>query len=58
MKRGSLILLRHFECPVCGQKLSACKYEPTGKGHVKTMWCPTCKKDRDFVQYDMDRARL
>ena len=52
-------MLRRFECPICGLKLSACKKDGvTGKGHIKTMWCTVCKSERDFVQIDMDRARV
>jgi len=59
MKRGQPIMLRRFECPICGLKLSACKKDGvTGKGHVKTMWCTVCRSERDFVQIDMDRARV
>lgn len=59
MKRGTPILIRRFMCPACGLKLSACKwYEPTPSGHIKTMWCPGCKAQRDFVQYDTDKARV
>lgn len=59
MKHGAPILIRRFICPVCGLKMSACKQRnATGKGHVKTMYCPTCKDKRDFVQYDTDIARV
>lgn len=59
MKRGAEIVLRRFQCPVCGLKLAACKKNgKTGRGHVKTMYCPTCREDRDFEQYDTDRARV
>lgn len=58
MKRGTPILLRHFKCSVCGQKMSASKEKAiTAIGHIKTMYCPNCKEERDFIQYDADKVR-
>ena len=45
------IQVRRFRCPVCGYERVATKRRgKTGTGHVKTMWCLSCKADRDFVQ--------
>lgn len=46
--------LRVFECPECHNKLYASKSanKMTSNGHIKTMWCPICKKENDFVQID------
>ena len=51
--------LRHFVCTVCGDKQTASKYKGhTNNGHIKTMWCPVCNTEQDFVQYDSDRVRF
>lgn len=58
MKSTSIIMIRRFSCPVCGQKMTACKcHNATSNGHVKTMYCPGCKKDQNFIQYDIERVR-
>ena len=44
------VYLREFKCPDCGTFMRAAKHRLTEKGHIKTMWCPMCKEERDFVQ--------
>lgn len=57
-RKRRFVTLRRFRCPVCGQEMVASKlHSPTFKGHIKTMYCPMCKEDRDFVQTEMDRTR-
>ena len=47
--------VRVFQCPECNNKM----YAPKGRshcsprGHIKTMFCPYCKCDRDFIQIDI-----
>lgn len=51
------ILIRRFRCPECGQIMSACKARgTTHEGHIKTFYCPVCRQDRDFVQFDQDKT--
>lgn len=51
MKRQP-VFERWFKCPKCSALLSAYKSaaKKTAAGHIKTMWCPWCKKERDFIQ--------
>lgn len=50
--------IRYFQCPVCHAVLTATKHKGiTGTGHIKTMYCYVCKRDRDFVQVDSDITR-
>lgn len=50
--------IRFFRCPGCGNTLTASKWEyGTHRGHVKTMWCPFCKADKDMKQTDKDVIR-
>lgn len=30
---------------------------PTHTGHIKTMYCPMCREDRDFIQTDKDKTK-
>lgn len=58
MKSTNTVMIRRFLCPVCGQKMTACKqHRATANGHIKTMYCPMCRKTQDFVQYDIERVR-
>lgn len=58
MRKRRYFSLRRFKCPECGAVLTATKHtKRTGDGHVKTMWCFTCKAERDFVQVDVDKAK-
>jgi transcription elongation factor Elf1 len=53
MRRRNIVEIRFFQCPVCSAKMSAPKYNgKTINGHIKTMYCYSCGKDRDFVQID------
>lgn len=44
---------RMFQCPECKNTVTAYKSSNrlTPDGHIKTMYCPFCKEQRDFVQY-------
>ena len=58
MKKALYWQNRHFRCPDCGTRLTASKIHGKDRqGHVKTMYCPTCRQDRDFVQFESDKAR-
>ena len=54
MSRKHTYVIRVFQCPECQRKMYAAKgsYIKTLKGHVKTMFCPFCHCDRDFIQID------
>ena len=43
-------VIRIFRCPECHKTMSAAKRtnKMTGKGHVKTMYCPFYKEVRDY----------
>lgn len=44
---------RLFQCQVCGTVSPATKYKGiTIPGHVKTMYCRTCKDDTDHIQIE------
>lgn len=49
--------LRTFHCPDCGQVLTASKNKPTPVGHIKTMYCPVCRAERDFEQTELERVK-
>lgn len=51
-KKVRFYVMRDFKCPVCGYTHSASKKcsAMTGMGHIKTMYCPFCKEERDFIQ--------
>lgn len=44
---------RRFKCNECKAIMTAYKYSSrrTPEGHIKTMYCPWCKKVTDFTQY-------
>lgn len=46
------VVYRDFKCPDCGYFRSATKRasKATGVGHLKHMYCPICKKDKNFIQ--------
>lgn len=46
--------IRIFQCPECQRKMYAAKGSAikTSKGHIKTMFCPYCHCDQDFIQTD------
>ena len=49
--KGKKPQIRVFHCPECDGKLVAPKYtNHTQPGHIKTMYCFTCRTYRDFVQ--------
>ena len=55
-KRASL--LRYFKCSWCGAIATAPRtHGKTHAGHIKTMWCYVCKRERDFVQIDQEKTR-
>lgn len=41
-----------LKCSVCGNTMYVPrkKDEKRGVGHIKTMYCPYCKKKQDFVE--------
>lgn len=44
---------RDFRCTVCGTVRTATKvHGKTGPGHVKTMFCLTCRDMTDHVQVE------
>lgn len=47
-------IVRIFKCPTCGQKAYAPKKKGklTATGHIKTLYCPNCKKKRKQIQID------
>lgn len=53
-KSRSPPIIRQFRCPECGEIVPATKRSDrkTPPGHVKTMWCFRCKKQRDFLQVE------
>lgn len=59
MCKRPVVNLRRFRCPICGQEMVAPRlhHGPTHAGHIKTMYCPMCKADRDFIQTDTDRTK-
>jgi len=57
MRKSTTSYIRRFKCPVCGADATAPKLSMTGNGHIKTMYCPVCKQERDFVQVGIDKAR-
>ena len=46
--------IRIFQCPECHKKMYAAKGSAikTSSGHIKTMFCPYCHCDQDFIQID------
>ena len=47
------VIVRTFVCPVCGAVVPATKTQGiTVAGHIKTMWCYSCREVRDFLQVD------
>lgn len=46
--------MRVFECTQCHKKMYASKGSAikTSNGHIKTMFCPYCHSDTDFIQID------
>lgn len=44
---------RQFKCTECNAIMTAYKSSArrTSEGHIKTMYCPWCKKETDFVQF-------
>lgn len=53
MRRHKYIM-RVFECTQCHKKMYASKGSAikTSNGHIKTMLCPYCHSDTDFIQID------
>ena len=44
---------RRFKCTECNTVMTAYKSSArrTVEGHIKTMYCPWCKANRQFVQF-------
>lgn len=44
---------RRFKCTECNAIMTAYKSSArrTAERHIKTMYCPWCKADRQFVQF-------
>lgn len=58
MRKRSGFCIRTFQCPSCKNKVFATKLKrPTENGHIKTMYCPWCKADRDMEQVGMEKFR-
>lgn len=54
-RKRTFYQLRYFVCPMCANKQTASKSKgQTNNGHKKTMWCPVCGKEQEFVQYDFE----
>lgn len=53
MKKHKYII-RVFECTQCHKKMYAAKGSAikTSNGHIKSMFCPYCHCDQDFIQID------
>lgn len=51
--------LRYFKCPECGAIQTATKKLSlmSEKGHIKTMYCFSCKKKRQFEMIDAEFGR-
>lgn len=49
---------RRFKCPECLTIQTAPKSSSrmTAVGHIKTMYCPWCKKTQDFTQVRYTRT--
>ena len=47
-------IIRVFECKQCHKKIYAAKGSAikTSNGHIKSMFCPYCHCDPDFIQID------
>lgn len=50
MKRKTTI--SELTCPECGTVMFVPRRlsKKRERGHVKTMWCPTCKKKTDHIE--------
>lgn len=53
---SSTSIIRYFKCPDCGQTMTASKRFDTGLSHLKDMYCPICRCDKKFEQYDSARV--
>lgn len=59
MKKYAKVVIRYFRCPECSSVTVAPKRSSmqTAIGHIKTMYCPFCKEERDFVMFDSELVR-
>lgn len=59
MRKYSKIIIRYFRCPDCNGVVTASKKSsmPTAIGHIKTMYCPFCKEEKDFFMFDSDEIK-
>lgn len=58
MRKRRGMFMRVFKCPDCGTEFTASKTQGTGAGHIKTMYCAICRRDRDFAQVDKAFVRM
>lgn len=51
-RKRTAVQLREMKCTICGQVMYVSKHmrHMTPKGHIKTMYCPICKQETDFIQ--------
>lgn len=58
MRKMRKFYIRTFQCPDCGQKICASKIKDrTNNGHIKTLYCPWCKADKEMEQIGMEKCR-
>ena len=58
MRKRRKFCIRTVQCPGCGNKVFATKLKsPTGDGHIKTMYCPWCKADKDMEQVGITECK-
>ena len=56
-RKTNTVYIRQFKCPLCGTEITAPKTSRTGNGHIKTMYCPVCREQRDFIQTGIDKVK-
>lgn len=59
MRKYSNAVMRYFKCPDCDCIVPVSKNANTSTtiGHVKTIYCPFCKEDRDFTMFDSEEIK-
>ena len=52
MSRKAEFVVSYLVCPECEGRVTVPRKKKRlrERDHVKTMWCPFCKKMRDFVE--------
>lgn len=55
MTRNRKLIEKSMECTVCKGILNIFRLNGRNRidGHIKTMWCPTCKDYRQFIELNM-----